>query len=199
MHTPNRPRRRGRRAAFATLLTVAAALASAACSDPFKLKAQYANEPFVYSVYGLTSAGPANAAAALDLVSRATVKVDGSFGFDVAFDFDGQGKIRVIPQPLVGSSANGSRAVALQRLNGAYESVMLAPAHDYVADSVMTVLPGETVVVRLTSASCIYQLSSFMFAKLVVDSVKTGGLIFGRGVINPNCGFKSFADGIPDK
>jgi hypothetical protein len=38
-----------------------------------------------------------------------------------------------------------------------------------------------------------------MYAKIVVDSVKAGGLIFGRGVINPNCGFKSFAEGIPEK
>ena len=60
-----------------------------------------------------------------------------------------------------------------------------------------SVLPGEVVVVRLTSSSCAYQLSSEHYAKFVVDSIKAGGLLFGRGMFNPNCGFKSFADGIP--
>jgi hypothetical protein len=198
MRTSMLPIRRYRRAAFGLSLTTAAALALSACSDPFKVKAQYTNEPFVYSVYGLSGAGPANAPAALDLTGRAPVRVDGSFAFDIAFDFDGKGKILIIPQRLVGTPISGARTVALQRAAGAYESVMEAPTRNWVADSAFAILPGEVMLVRLTSLSCLYQLSSDMFAKIVVDSVKTGGLIFGRGLINPNCGFKSFAEGIPD-
>jgi hypothetical protein len=199
MFTTKFPARRGRRAVFGLLLLPVAALAFAACSDPFKLKASYANEPFTYSVYALSGSGPANAAAALDLIGRSPVKVDGTLGFDVAFDFDGKGKILVIPQKLVGTPMSSGRVVGLQRISGAYESVLLAPQRNWMIDSVVALVPGEVVGVRLTSASCLYQLSSDMYAKLVIDSVKAGGLIFGRGMINPNCGFRSFAEGIPDK
>lgn len=190
-----RPVRRVRAAAVLALF----ALAVAACSDPFKVTAQYTNAAFAFSLYGLSGSGPANAPAALDFGSLSAVRVDGSFGFDVAFDFDGTGKIRVIPQRLVGASVSGARTVGLQRVTGVYESVLLAPTRGWVFDSTLSVLPGEVVVVRLTSSGCVYQLSSELYAKFVVDSVKAGGLIFGRGVSNPNCGFKSFEDGIPTK
>ena len=176
-----------------------AALAVSACSDPFKVTAQYANTPFAFSLFALSGSGPANAPAAIDFGTLGAVRVDGSFGFDVAFDFDGTGKIRVIPQKLVGTSIGGSRTVGLQRVTGVYETVLLAPSKGWVLDSALSVLPGEVVVVRLTSTGCVYQLSSELYAKFVIDSVKAGGLIFGRGMTNPNCGFKSFEPGIPSK
>ncbi len=197
MSTIQFPRRRSRPRVRALAVLALLVIAIAACSDPFKLKAQYANEPFVYSLYGISGAGPANAPAALDFSTRSTVRVDGSFNFDVAFDFDGTGKIRILPQKLVGAAVTGARTVGLQRIPGVYETILDAPSKDWKFDSTLTVLPGEVVGVRITSGSCIYQISSELYAKFVVDSVKTGGLIFGRGVINPNCGFKSFADGIP--
>lgn len=181
-----------------TVLAVAV-FAVAACSDPFSTKAQYANSPFGFSLYSLSGSGPANAPAALDFGSLSAVRVDGSFAFDVAFDIDGAGKVRIIPQKLVGASISGPRTVGLQRVSGVYETVLLAPSKGWVFDSTVSVLPGEVVAVRLTSSSCAYQLSSEMYAKFVVDSVKVGGLIFGRGMFNPNCGFKSFEDGIPTK
>lgn len=199
MHTTHSTLRRPVIGVRGMAVLALAVLAVAACSDPFAVKAQYANVPFTYALYGISGAGPANAPAALDIANVATVRVDGSFGFDVAFDFDGTGKIRIIPQKLVGASVSGGRTVGLQRLSGNYESVILAPAHGWVFDSLLTVLPGEVVGVRLTATSCAYQLSTEIYAKVVVDSVQHGGLIFGRGVMNPNCGFKSFADGIPSK
>jgi len=199
MHTLKSFLGRGRRAAYSPFLLAVAALALSACDDPFKLKASYGNEPFVYSLYGISGSGPANAPAALDLVGRAPVRVDGNFNFDIAFDFDASGKIVILPQKLVGTPITGSRVVALQRISGSYESVLLAPTSGWQLDSAVTLLPGEVLGVRMTSASCVYQMSSEMYAKIVVDSVRTGGLIFGRGVINPNCGFKSFAEGIPEK
>jgi hypothetical protein len=199
MPTINFPIRRPRHAPRNIALVAFALAAVAGCSDPFALKASYANEPFVYSVYGISGSGPANAPAALDLVNRTTVRVDGSLAFDIAFDFDGTGKVVVVPQKLVGAPVSGSRVVYLQRLSGAYESNLLAPTRGWVADSTVRLLPGEVLGIKLTSASCLYQTSSDIYAKIVVDSVKTGGLIFGRGVVNPNCGFKSFETGIPTK
>lgn len=199
MHTLNSLRRRGLRAALLPCLFAAATWFAAGCSDPFKLKASYSNEPFTYSVYGLTGNGPANAPAALDLVSRTTAKVDGSFSFDVAFDFDKSGKVLIVPQRLVGTPLAGSRTVYLQRVSGTYEAFGLAPSKNWLADSAIAVLPGEPVAIKIVSSSCIYQYSTDLYAKIVVDSVKPSGLIFGRGVIDPNCGFKSFAEGVPDK
>ena len=197
MHTPTSISRRPHSGVRALAVLALLAVAAAACSDPFALKAQYANEPFVYSLYGISGTGPANAPAALDFSSRATVRVDGSFAFDVAFDFDGTGKIRIIPQKLVGAALSGARTVGLQRLSGNYASVVEAPARGWQYDSTLTILPGEVVGVRITSSGCVYQSSTELYSKFTVDSVKAGGLIFGRGVMNPNCGFKSFADGIP--
>ncbi|MHB1312732.1 MAG: hypothetical protein ACYC3L_12020 [Gemmatimonadaceae bacterium] len=197
MHTPNSIARRPHPGVRALAVLAVLVVAAAACSDPFALKAQYSNMPFVYSLYGISGSGPANAPAALDFATQATVRVDGSFAFDVAFDFDGTGKIRVIPQKLVGAAISGARTVGLQRLTGDYASVLEAPPRGWQYDSTVTVLPGEVVGVRITSGSCLYQASTELYAKVVVDSVKAGGLIFGRGVMNPNCGFKSFADGIP--
>ena len=197
MHTPNSIARRPRPGVRALAVLAVLVVAAAACGDPFALKAQYSNMPFVYSLYGISGSGPANAPAALDFASQATVRVDGSFAFDIAFDFDGTGKIRIIPQKLVGAAISGARTVGLQRLSGEYSSVLEAPPRGWQYDSVVTVLPGEVVGVRITSSSCLYQASTELYAKVVVDSVKAGGLMFGRGVMNPNCGFKSFADGIP--
>jgi hypothetical protein len=190
-----RPVRGARTVACAAL----AALAVVACSDPFKVTAQYPNTPFAFSLFALSGSGPANAPAAIDFGTVGAVRVDGSFAFDVAFDFDGNGKIRVIPQKLVGISVGGARTVGLQRVTGVYESVLLAPSKGWVLDSALSVLPGEVVVVRMTSSGCVYQLSRELYAKLVIDSVKAGGLLFGRGMTNPNCGFKSFEVGIPSK
>ncbi len=203
MHTINfpirRPRRTPRRTPRRIALVALAMAAIAGCSDPFALKANYANEPFVYSVYGISGSGPANAPAALDLVGRSTVRVDGSLAFDIAFDFDRTGKVLIVPQKLVGAPVSGSRTVYLQRLSGSYESNVLAPTKGWYSDSTVTLVPGEVLGIKLTSASCLYQMSSDLYAKIVVDSVQTGGLIFGRGVVNPNCGFKSFETGIPTK
>jgi hypothetical protein len=198
MQTLNSLRRRGLRAALVPCIVAVAVLATG-CSDPFKLKASYSNEPFTYSVYGLSGSGPSNAPAALDLVSRTTAKVDGSLSFDIAFDFDKSGKILIVPQHLVGTSLSGARTVYLQRVTGTYEALALAPTKNWLADSAIAVLPGEPVAVKLVSSSCVYQYSSDLYAKIVIDSVKANGLVFGRGVIDPNCGFRSFAEGIPDK
>jgi len=199
MHTMSFALRRGLRAALAPLAVTLVAVALAGCSDPFKLKASYANEPFVFSLYALTGKGPLNAPSALDLTARSVVRADGTFAFDVAFDLDGRGKILIYPQKLVGSSVSGGRTVGLQRVSGTYEALLLGPPGSYQTDSILTVNVGEPVAVRLTSSSCLYQLSSDLYAKIVVDSLGSGGLMYGRGVFNPNCGFRSFADGIPDK
>lgn len=189
--------RRAVRAALAPVAAALVAVALAGCSDPFKLKASYANEPFDFSLWALTGNGLLNAPAALDLTARSVVRVDGTFSFDIAFDLDSRGRIVILPQKLVGAALSASRTVALQRMTGGYESVALAPLDNWLADSVLAVNVGETVAIRLTSPSCVYQLSSQLYAKVVVDSIARGGLMFGRGVFNPNCGFRSFASGVP--
>jgi len=191
--------RRGVRAVLGPLAMALVAVALAACSDPFKLKASYANETFTFALYALSGSGPLNAPSALDLTARTVVRADGNFAFDVAFDLDSKGKILVFPQRLVGSAASGARSVAMQRVGGAYESLVLAPTGGWQLDSILSITPGETVAIRLTSPSCVYQLSNELYAKIVVDSLAPRGLMFGRGVFNPNCGFRSYAEGVPDK
>ena len=45
---------------------------------------------------------------------------------------------------------------------------------------------------------CAFALSPNIYSKLVVDSVSAGtNAIWFRFVANPNCGFRSFAAGLP--
>jgi hypothetical protein len=84
----------------------------------------------------------------------------------------------------------------------AYDSLTLAPTGDYGADSSLTVALGETVAVRVPRIGneCIYAGRPYFFSKLVVDSVRLADrLIFVRATTDPNCGFRSFAPGVPDR
>jgi hypothetical protein len=191
--------RRPRRAAAGVAILALAVFVASGCSNPFALKASYANTPFNFALYSLTGTGPANAPSALDIQSYSAVKVDGNFGFDIAFDLNAQGKIVVLPQKRVGTPLAGARVIALQHIAGAYDSVLEAPPGGWVLDSTLVVATGDVIGVKMTATSCLYQISQTLYAKVVIDSVKTGGLMYGRGVVDPNCGFKSFEAGVPSK
>jgi hypothetical protein len=63
-------------------------------------------------------------------------------------------------------------------------------------------VPGETLVIQSAHNNsgdlCQFALSPYLYAKIAVDSVtlSTRTLYLRMGV-DPNCGFRSFAPGIP--
>jgi hypothetical protein len=114
--------------------------------------------------------------------------------FDVAFDVDGAGRIILLPAKLV-VSTTVVPSTGFQTSSTKFDSLGSAPGGTYQSDSVRVTV-GQTVVVQAQSTIC--GAGSFFYAKLVVDSVySTTGALAVRVLSDPNCGFKSFASGVP--
>ncbi|HVT38761.1 MAG TPA: hypothetical protein VHE78_06945 [Gemmatimonadaceae bacterium] len=169
-----------------------------ACSDPFKVKAQFDNADQPFFVHALTGA-PLPFATALALPAKSVTRVDGTFAFDVAFDLNARGDILLLPVRVVGQSPGGSRQVGIFKPGGAYENIASAPVTGYVFDSVTVLRKGEAAVIQAQEAACALSLSPYMYARIVIDSVDlVGRAMYGRTTININCGFRSLKTGLPD-
>ena len=108
----------------------------------------------------------------------------------------------IYPVKLVVMPLTGLSEVGLRKVEGAFESVQRAPTGTYATDEPQTVSVGEVLVIEARrnrqSDICTYALSPNIYSKLVVDSVSAGtDAIWFRLVANPNCGFRSFAPGLP--
>lgn len=128
--------------------------------------------------------------------------VNSSANFDVVFDLDAQRRIVIYPVKLVVFPLTGVNEVGLRKVEGTFESVQRAPTGSYATEESLTVSVGEVVVFEARrnrqSDLCTFALSPNIYSKLVVDSVSTGtDAIWFRLVANPNCGFRSFAPGLP--
>jgi hypothetical protein len=83
-------------------------------------------------------------------------------------------------------------------VSGTFDNVRKAPGGGYKYDSTVTVNPGQTVVVEVASDACQFSLAQLLYAKVVVDSVNADTRqVYFRATRDPNCGFKSFAPGVP--
>jgi len=128
--------------------------------------------------------------------------VDGFAGFDIALDIDANGKAVVYPVKLVVAVPGGTRAVGLQRASGTFETVLAAPSTGYETDSALVMAPGEVVAIQSphngSGDICQFSISPNVYAKIAVDSVNLATrVIYLRMGFDPNCGFRSFATGIP--
>lgn len=171
-----------------------------ACGDPTNIKASLPTSVDTLSVFALTGTPPAYPSG-VAIVARRPVRVDGFANFDVAFDINSSGNAVIYPVRLVVPSPNGSRPVALQKVAGTFDAVAEAPRTGF-ADSALVMLPGDVVVVQTahnTSGDiCQFALNPNLFAKFVVDSInQTSRTIYLKMGFDPNCGFRSFATGIP--
>ena len=168
-----------------------------ACDDPFKLKAQDENVSQPFIVHAL-SGSQLSFATALYFPARSVARVDGSFSFDVAFDLNPQGDVVLLPVNVVGQSPTGNRRVGILKAGAVYEAVLEAPKSGYTVDSVTVVKRGETVVVQAQETACSLSLTPYFYVKMVVDSLDIPlRTLFGRVMINSNCGFRSLAPGLP--
>lgn len=178
-------------AAAATLLLVTA------CSDPFRLRAERVNADQPFELFAL-SGTPINAPAAISFVNRTVVRVDGSFLFDLAFDINKDGKPVLLPVAHVGTPLGGAPLIGLLRVAGGYDNLKEAPNTGYQFDSTMVVNPGAAIAIQAQQGFCAASLTSYIFAKVVVDSVDlTTRKLFGRTMINLNCGFRQLTPGLP--
>lgn len=179
------------------LTPFAAAAALWACDDPFRPQADQPNVTQSFAAYALTGT-PTSAPAALNLVNKAITRIDGGFDFDLAFDIDRQGRTVVLPLGLVGTPLGGARLIGLKRMAENFEGATEAPKTGYVFDSVMVVQPGAVLAVQAQEAMCQLSLTPYVFAKVVIDSVDTSArILYGRTLINLNCGFRQLTPGTP--
>ncbi len=171
-----------------------------ACGDPTSLSASGITSVDTLQVFAL-SGTPPSYPSGIALLVRQPVRVDGNATFDVAFDIDDSGHAIVYPVNLVVSVPGGSRPVGLQKLATAFDQVTEAPKSGY-GDSSFVVNPGETLVIQsqhnFSGDICQFALKPNIFAKIAVDSVNLASrTLFLRLGLDPNCGFRSFAEGIP--
>ena len=198
---PRRRLVRSRALAAPAALAAAAVLAGCGGADPFAPRARLAVEEGRFVVYPLTGSAPL-LPAGLNLLAGVAVRpflgvaAGGApqANFDIAFDREATGRVVVYtPRWLLAPPLGVGRA-GLQAVSGSFASVESAPRGGFVFDSLLTVAPGQVVVVETTTQSC--TASSPLVAKLLVDSI-VGSAIHLTVRSNPNCGFRSFADGIP--
>jgi hypothetical protein len=172
-----------------------------ACGDPTNLTASGLNSVDSLTVFAL-SGTPPSYPSGVNALARQPVRVDGSANFDVAFDIDADGNAIVYPVKLVVSAPGASRAIGMQKVTELFDSVAAAPKTGYQTDSAVVLAPGETLVLQLqhnfSGDICQFALSPNIFAKVAVDSVDLASrTLFLRLGLDPNCGFRSFAEGLP--
>ncbi len=170
----------------------------AACDDPFDDGAQQDNVDVALEVWALTGA-PAAYPTSLVVPFYYVAPVDAAGSFDIAFDIDVDGRLRVLPMNKVVSPLLGPRNVGLLRSGENYSTIVEAPLTGWHYDSVMTVNPGGSFLVRVQTLYCEGDVRQDIYAKFYVDSVipeERRIKLFAR--INPNCGFRSLLDGIPE-
>lgn len=190
------------------LLALVGACAAASCGggvDPYAPIATYDTSPTAFTVYPLRNL-PDGQYSAVDLRTPQTLRpglqlIATSSGtalvpnFDVAFDIDASGRVLLLPPKLL-TSAQIIPRTGFQISSTLYDSLSSAPGGDYKADSAFAVTPGQTVVVQAQGAVCSVALP--FYAKLVIDKVDpVTRAISIRALIDPNCGFRSFAPGRP--
>lgn len=177
---------------------ITALVAATACQDPFQRRASSPNVDTTFELWAL-SGTPAAFPTALLVPQATAVRLDAGGSFDIAFDIDADGRVKVYPIGSIVSPIAGSRAVEFQRGVGPYNTIVEAPRTGWVADSVLTLNEGQTFLAKVTTQFCQYDIQQVIYAKFIVDSVipaERRMKISAR--INPNCGFRSLLSGVPE-
>lgn len=173
-----------------------------ACRDPIELQATEPTLTDTLTVYALTGTPPGYPNA-LSLITRTPIAVTGFGGFDIAFDIDESNRILVHAARRVVSFGGQVPQVGLQIVPGTFESLTLAPVGGYKVDSTIVASVGDVIVFEAVHNSgngdiCTFALNPNLYAKISIDSVflATRTIVFRFGY-DPNCGYRSFAPGIP--
>lgn len=166
--------------------------------DPF---APRANTPVLSTSFAVwaISGSPAPYPTAYSVQSNVVVRLEPTGSFDIAFDITPGGRLRVLPMSEVVTPLSGVRAIGMQRSAVPYAGIDAAPRGGYAQDTILELDVGDAFVVRVPSQLCGFSQQTIIYAKFSVDTiVPADRRAFLTGRVNPNCGFRSFADGIPE-
>lgn len=184
-----------RKATLAAALAMSVGLVS--CSDPLAVTYNFPNADQPFRVFAL-SGTPVSDPTGMYFAGRTIVRIDGDFTFDLAFDIDALGRPVILPVGLVGTPIGGAAVTGLQRVEGSYGSVTEAPRDGYVFDSVMVVQANKPIVIQSQQGQCASSFTPYIFVKIVFDSVNAvDRTLFGRTLINLNCGSRQLTPGVP--
>jgi hypothetical protein len=189
------------KARLALLATISVVAVLNACGDPTNLRATIPTSVDTLSLWAL-SGTPPTYPSGVSIVGRQAIRVDAGAAFDVAFDINADGNPVIYPVKLIVSTPGGSRPVGLLRVPGEFDSVTVAPSTGYEADSALVLSPGEVIAIQAAhnqaSDFCQFAISPNIYAKIAVDSVNLDSrILYFRLGLDPNCGFRSFAEGLP--
>lgn len=174
-----------------------ALIGAAACDDPFAPRATTPVRTDSFIVYSVSKT-PVNVPSAFNIVFFTTLRLEPTYGFDLVFDIDDDGKVVLIPVRLVGGAVTAGRRVGLQRITGAYDEMTRAPTSGYHSDSTLVLSVGDGALVELQTDVCQFQTSQLVYAKLQIKAVDpVARTIVFRITYDPNCGFRSFLPGVP--
>jgi hypothetical protein len=144
------------------------------------------------------SGSPLSAPTAVDLFLLRTLRVGENAVYDIAIDTAG-GSVRLYPAQLLDAE---SARVAFLEVTAPFDSILEAPTAGYVDTAAVTIDVGETVIVRARNVCAgSFTGRDIFYAKvqlLAVGTVSGFRTAYLRVRTNPNCGFRSFADGLPE-
>jgi len=181
------------------LAAAALAVLGVACGDLTGVPASLPTLTDSGTVYALNGAPP-GAPTALHVYSGTLLPATAAFIFDVAFDIDTAGRVLVIPQRVVATGLSSSHTVGLQSISGDFDALASAPKSGYRADTTLITKPGQVVAIQSSdpNACSISLTGSTLYAKVVVTAIDVVQKTLAvRFAVDPNCGFVSFASGVP--
>lgn len=179
---------------FGLALTCSVA-ALAACGDPVRIRAQFETVADTVTVFAVTGT-PVIAPAALSTVRHEAVRIETTRDFDIVFDIDDAGLAILYPVQLVGGSP-GTTGILETTQN--FDDIIEAPLDGYVTDSATVLGEGDVVLIEAEPAFCVGTIRPRIYSKLIVDEIDVDTRsVRVRMVVDPNCGFRSLDEGIPE-
>jgi hypothetical protein len=200
VHNPRFAPRAIRRVSVLAALGAALGVGSlSACGpDPFAVEASSPVVLTAFNVWAITGT-PAPYPTAYSVQNNVTLRLEPTGAFDVAFDITPGGNLLVLPIKAVVSPLAGARSILVQVSARPYFEVTEAPRTGWNADSTIEITEGQTFLLAVASPLCAQSGRPNVYAKMVADSIILAERrIVLRGRVNPNCGFRSLAEGIPE-
>ncbi len=175
------------------LVALLLVVALTACGDPFRPRANLANIDAEFTVFALTET-PVALPTAVNIFFARPVRTDPAIGYDIVFDIlDGQPVL--LPPSRVGAFGRAGMIM----MTVPYEAVTEAPRTGYNENDALPVQAGDVIAIRSEiSRVCLGQLTPFIYARMQIVHIDAEERSFEVQMrSNPNCGFRSFEEGVP--
>lgn len=185
------------------LVGIAVAIATVtavACKGFTEVPASLATATESSTVYAINGA-PLGAPTAIHAYAGQFVPATADFLFDVAFDLDDQSQIHILPQRQVASGLQATHTVSLATVPDTFEAVGSVPSGlKFRPDTGMIIQRNQVVIAQVTDATaCSFSVTgTTLYAKIAVKAVNRADRTMQvKFTVDPNCGFRSFAPGVP--